>query len=59
VIDPLDAIQIALMDGVEAQIAGVALWVGLAPLGDLSACGAGLLEVAALALLAVGFAQIV
>jgi hypothetical protein len=55
VINPLDAIQIALMDGVEAQIAGVALWVGLAPLGDLSACGAGLLEVAALALLDIMF----
>jgi len=35
VVDALEAVEIALMDGIQAQEAGLALGVGLAPLGDL------------------------
>jgi hypothetical protein len=59
VIDALDAIQIALVDGIQAQVARFALGFGLAPNGDGRARRARLVESAPLPLIAFGLAQIV
>jgi hypothetical protein len=59
VINALDAIQIPLVNRIQAQVAGPALRVGLAPDGDGRACRPGGVELAALPLIAVGLAQVI
>ena len=54
---PGDPVQIALVDAVNAQEAGAAIGEGFAPLTDGDGCGAGLLDVRALALSACRMTQ--
>jgi len=59
VIEPLDAVQIALMDGVDAQEAGTACRPGFAPFANGDGGGAGFRVMMALALIAGTVAQVV
>ena len=45
--------------GINPQVTGLSLWVGFAPFSNLRACGARLVKVASLTLVAGGMTQVV
>ena len=59
VVEPLDAVPVALVEAVDAQVAGAAAGEGFVAFADADRAGAGLVDVAAPALVAVTVAQVV